>query len=163
MIPSWGNNMTQKQPASLASILSALGGLSVNELKAVRAAADRLLGAPAATTGPLWGIVTAQLGVKLPYDRFQKTAAYKAWVKNEPLVVSFVAATWPNLSKVEGLALMNYLIEMLLTDLKGRGVPVTVGTVALNLGSLPYLLDHAFPDYRKSGMAHLILKAMVRK
>lgn len=156
--------MTQKQPASLAGILSALGGLSVSDLKAVRAAADRLLGSPAATAGPLWGILTAALGVKLPYDRFTKTQAYKAWVKNEAVVVSFIASTWPDLPKVQENALMNFLItEVLLPDLKGRGLPVTVGTVALNLGSLPHVFDHGFPDYRASGMSHLILKAMVRK
>lgn len=144
-------------------VLSALGGLSISELQAVRAAADRLLGSPAGTASPLWGVVTTALGVQLPFTRFQKTAAYKSWLKNEPVVVSFVAATWPNLSKVQEMAIMNYLIGMLLDDLKGRGVPVTVGTIALNLGSIPHLLDHAFPDYRSAGLAHLILKAMMRK
>lgn len=147
----------------LSAILALLPALSRADLLAVRAAADGLLGSLTATAGPLYGVLTDALGVKMPFGRFKQTPASKNWVENETLVVSFIDATWPGLSKVEQMAVMRLLVEMLIAELKERKVPATVGAAAVNLGLIPQVLDKGFPDYRQAGMANLILKAMAKR
>lgn len=147
---------------TLTELIAALPALSQQELGLVRAAADRLL-TPQASQSPLYAAVAAAAGVHLPYGRFVKTAAYKAWAKNEPEALRFISSVWPNLSKVQLNAMMIYLSEMLATDLRNRNVPVTVGTLAANLGSLPQVFDNNFPGYREAGLGHLVLKAMCKK
>ena len=79
------------------SLLSALPGLTRGEMLALRAALDRLLGAPQATAGPLYDAVISAAGVKLPFSRFLATKAGKSWAENEKLVVEWLDATWPGI------------------------------------------------------------------
>jgi len=55
------------------------------------------------------------------------------------------------------------LLEALIDDLKGRGVPVSLGTVTINLSRLPEIYDLIFPGYRQAGLSHLVLEAMKKE
>lgn len=148
---------------TLSKILAALPALSRRDLGLVRGAADRLLGASAGTAGPLYSALQTATGSNIPFSRFQKTAAAKSWVENETATVSFIDSTWPDLGKVQRNALMIYLLGLIVLDLKSRKIPATLGSVAMNLNSLPQIFEANFPDYRECGLAHLVLKAMVQK
>ena len=152
-----------QSPLTLTNLLSALPGLTRGEMLTLRAALDRLLGAPQATAGPLYDAVISAAGVKLPFSRFLATKAGKSWAENEKLVVEWLDATWPGIRDVQKAAVLRFLLQQLVTDLKRRQLPVTVSTLAFNLGSLPSLCEKCFPDYIGSGLAKIILKAMVRK
>ena len=56
---------------------------------------------------------------------------------------------------------MGLCVGLLINDLKQLSVPVTLGTVCSNLARVPQVFDQQFPDYRQSGMAHIILKQMM--
>jgi len=142
----------------VTNLISALPALSQQELRLVRAAADRLLGQQSYAASPLYAALAAAAGSRLPFARFQKTAAFKVWVKNEPEAMAFIAETWPGLNKVQLYTMMIYLAEMLRDYLRDRKVPVTVGTLAVNLGSLPQAFDENFPGYRTAGLAHLVVR-----
>lgn len=129
----------------------------------LRAALDRLLGAPVALAGPLYGAVIAAAGIKLPFNRFLATKAGKSYPENEKLVLGWLDSTWPGIHQVQKQALLSFLVMQLADDLRARKLPVTVSTLAFNLGSLPSLCDRCFPGYIASGCAEIVLKAMVRK
>lgn len=132
-------------------------------MQALRAALDRLLGAPAATASPLYDAVLSAAGVKMPFARFLATKAGRSWAENEKLVLGWLDQTWPGIHQVQKLALLNFLLQQLALDLKHRKLPITVSTLAFNLGSVPSVCEKCFPDYIRSGMANVILKAMVRR
>jgi hypothetical protein len=146
--------------SKLNDLLATLPSLSKHDLALVRGAADRLLGVSAATAGPLYDALTNVLRLKLGFAQFQRTATYKIWQKAEPGVVSFMNEGWPGLSKVATMALMTYLLELLVSDLKGRGVPVSLGAVVSNLGRLPEVFDNNFPGYAEAGLCGLVFNAM---
>jgi hypothetical protein len=154
---------TPQSQLTMTSLLSALPGLPRRDLLTLRAALDRLLGAPAATAGPLYDAVLSAAGVKLPFSRFLATKAGKSYSENEKLVLGWLDQTWPGIHQVQKVALLNFLLGQLVLDLKRRQLPVTVSTLAFNLGSVPALCEKCFPDYIGSGLAEIILKAMVRK
>ncbi len=148
---------------SLSDVLPLLPALNKRDLLLVRAAVDRLLGAAEAPAGLLYDAVMAVARVKMPFSKFRGSKAYKGWAANEKLVLGFVDETWGKLNKVLYNALLVYLIEMLADDLKRRHVPVSVGSLAFNLSSVPEVFDRNFPGYTEAGLSPLILEAMVRK
>jgi hypothetical protein len=153
-----------KPKLELRDIMPALPALSKRELTLLRAAADHLLGKPTATVGPLYSVLLTVTGSQLPFDKFQRSQAYKSWLENEKLFNAFVTDAWgESLKKVTETALMTYLVGLLADDLKRRGVPVSVGTLAVNLGSAQQVFDTNFPGYRDAGLAHVILDQMVRR
>jgi hypothetical protein len=148
--------------ATLPDILSLLPQISRHDLALVRAAVDRLLGA-ADTATPLYDALLTVTGVKMPFSRFQRSKAGKHFAEGEKLVLNFVNDTWADLGTVTSQSLLVYLLEMLADDLKRRGITPSVGTLALNLSSVPQVFDNNYPGYRDDEMAPMILEAMVRK
>lgn len=148
----------------VAEIIAALPSLSKPELAAVKAAADRLLVGPVGTATPLYEALQAVARVRLPYDRFIKSKAGQGWPERQKQAMTFVQATWPELPKVQKQPLLRFLLSLLADDLKRRNITVSMGTMALNVGELPRVVDQSFPGYRLRGeSASLMLKAMVRK
>ena len=146
----------------LNELIAVLPSMSKHELAVLRGAIERLLGHQASPASPLYAALTAVAGVKLPYQRFQASASYKAWPQNEKLVLTFIRDTWDP-TKVTEAALSQYLMGLLADDLKGRGLPVSVGTLAVNISSIPQVFEQAFPGYRAAGLAQWVLANMVRK
>lgn len=150
---------------NLSELLGALPTLSHEELATVRGAIDHLLSKRSEgddPTIPLFNSILKVLSKQMAFSTFTGTSAYRAWKANAPVCVSFIETTWPEASKVAKGALMVILIDMLIDDLQGRGVPVTIGTITNNLDRIPQLFDLAYPDYIKMGMAHVVLKALER-
>lgn len=151
---------------SLIKLLAALPHLKQTELATLRAAIDHLLVHRVDdldTTSPLYAAMAKLLGVGLSYRDFHNVVSFKTWRKSAPAVVSFIEATFPTATKVAKIAMMTFLLEALIDDLKSRGVPITLGTVTINLDRLPQLFDSAFPDYRQAGMSHLVIEAMKKR
>lgn len=150
----------------LGTVLGILPQLSQTELATVRAALDHLLVSKVDdldTTSPLYAAMATLLGVKLSFRDFHNVQAYSTWKKVAPGIVTFISETWPDLTKVAKLAMMSFLLEALIDDLKGRGVPVSLGTVTFNLSRLPEIYDLIFPGYRQAGLSHLVLGAMKKE
>ena len=99
----------------------------------------------------------------MPFSQFQKTKAYKTWEHAEGAVNEFIAKNWPKLTKVDHNALMLMLVGLRAESLKSANIPVGVQTVALTLHFIPETFDRAFPGYRETGLAPLVLKAMVHR
>lgn len=151
---------------NLGELLGVLPKLSQQELAAVRAAIDHLLVSQIDeldTTAPLYSAMTALLGVRLSYRDYHNNVNYKTWKRSAPAVVTFIEDTWPEASKVAKLALMTFMLEALIADLKGRGVPISIGTVTLHLARVPQVFEQEFPDYIRSGLAHVVLTAMKKE
>lgn len=149
----------------LSDILSALPTLTQTELATVWAAADQLATAQeniTDTTQPLYDALCQIINVKISYRDFCSRSYAKQWRIHAPAILAFIAETWPESqrSKVIRLGLMTLLIEALRDDLKSRNIPIALGVMVNNLGSIPECFENSFPDYIKSGMAHLILKSM---
>jgi hypothetical protein len=146
----------------LLSIMPLLPLLSQRDLTLVRAAADRLLNASAAPPGALYDALLTVVGATLPFTRFQKSAAYKNWSENERQLQAFIN-TFGTMNKVTERSLMLYLLDMLKVDLMTRKIPISIGTLAMNVGSIPAVFDLNFPGYREAGLAKMVLKSMVHR
>lgn len=144
-------------------MLKLLNKLSQPELATIKAATEHLLTKQVDeldTTSVLYSTMATLLGVGLSYRDFHNVTAFSTWRKSAPSVVSFIEATFPGATKVAKCAMMTFLLEALIDDLRGRGVPISLGTVTVNIQRLPALFDECFPSYRETGLAHLVLSAM---
>ncbi len=56
-----------------------------------------------------------------------------------------------------------HLLAQLAGDLHERQIPVSVATIIRNLGRIQDVFDDAYPNYRKAGLAGLILKQWLTK
>lgn len=147
-------------------VLAALPKLTKADLATVRAAVDHLLGpqqGATLTAPPLFNALAGLIGNRVTYQAFTTMGAYKHWAKNVTTVDEFITEHFPDTSKVLSAALLRFLMELIVDDLKGRKVPATLGSITVNLGRLPEIFESAFPGYLESGAAHLIVKAMVKR
>lgn len=143
-------------------ILAALPKLSQPELATIKAAVEHLLTKLDSTddTLPLFTIVRLRLGVKVSFGQFKATSAYPVWRKKAAVVVSFIDQWWPDAKKTERGALLTLAVDLLLSDLKRCQIPATLSSISSSLDRIPQLIDFELPDYRQSGLSHLVLKAM---
>lgn len=151
----------------LRQVLSLLPVLSQSELATVKTAAEQLLvssGAGSDEPDLLYDALTAALNVKLPYSHLPRQMR-KAWDKNTPIVVQFMEVNWKvtKTHKIMRMAMMKFLINLVIDELKAQRVPVSLGTVITNLHRIEEVFDRHFPSYRESGLSGLIVKAMERK
>ncbi len=152
---------------TVGKIIAALPGLDANELAQVGAMVAHLAqkNAPQATASPLYGAVSTVIGSQVPFQAFARTDAYGHWQKNEPTVNYFISVNFPeaSTSTVLTIAVMRYLVQLLVSDLMHRSIPVSLGTVATHLARIPAVFKAAFPGYIESGRADIVLKAMEQK
>lgn len=150
----------------LSEFIAGLPTLSQGELVTVRAACDRLIKSSVDAvdeTNPLFDALAQLLGVKLSFRDFHNITAYTSWKRHAPGVVDFITQLYPDVSKAMKTGVMKFLLEALRDDLKDRGVPITIGTMTINLDRLPEIYDCCFPDYRETGNQQLVLEAMTRR
>jgi hypothetical protein len=150
-----------------AEIIAALPALSKRDLLAVRGAADALLGPQAAAnngaTPPLFDAVTRALGLRIGFGTFQATATYKQFKRGEAAVSAFMTAELPEIKDaVTKQALCALIVSCLLDDLKGRHVPLSMGSVSSNLERAPQVFRDAFPGYLEGGAGRLIIDRLQR-
>lgn len=147
------------------AIVGALPALSQKQLEALRATIDGLTtkgGTCPERVAPLYHILLQSLTMRISYKDFTQASSFKIWNKNALPCIEFVEHTWPETakSKVSKMAMLGLLFDILKKDMKGRDIPITLGTMINNLGSIPELFDRQFPGYRESGLAQLILTKM---
>jgi hypothetical protein len=145
-------------------IIGALPHLSQPDLLAIKTAAGALLqqGATGTQNDPenaqgwlfaaLAGVLN--MGHRLP-------DSVKPFNKNAPLFLGFVAAHFASAmhKKIDALAVMTGLLQLLASDLKGRQIPVTYKTMAEHLPRIAEVFELAFPGYLASGLAHVFINA----
>jgi hypothetical protein len=152
---------------SLATVLSELAKLNKKELATVRAAIEQLLGPDKALASPpvaltLYEAVRVAGGQdKLPLERVKRFG----WVRFSTEAALFIESTWPQAkhNKIVRMGLERLLISLLIEDLRGKNINITVGSVVRNLGRLPEVFDSEFPGYRINKLQSLILKAMEKR
>lgn len=155
-------------------ILAALPSLSKPDLRAIAAATGALLAgghhpSPQAPSGPqgwLFEALAGALNRPLTHDRFSVSAAGQHFKQNAPIALAFMQKAFGATAmgnKITALAIMRSLLSLLISDLLERGVPITPGTLASNLGRLDEVFDRAYPGYLTNGIASLVLRAIKRK
>ena len=84
------------------------------------------------------------------------------WRNNAPILIGFLENTFPKHNKLLRYGLCRLMIGLLIDDLRDKGLHCSFGSVWINLTEprLAEVFDAQFPDYRKSGLTGLILKAM---
>jgi len=156
----------------LSTILAALPALSQNDLAAVKAAADSLItpsgrATAAANEGaaiPLFDAITHALGLRMGFAAFQATGTYKSYRRGARAIDDFLAENLAEAcDRVSRNAMLSLLVECLIDDLKGRHVPISMGSVSNNLERAPQVFRAAFPGYIENGLGHLIFSQMTRK
>ena len=145
-------------------IIGALPTLSQSDLTAIKAVTVALLGhgLPDAVNGPngpsawLFEALAGVLGVSYGLQ----SGSAKQFNKSAPVFLKFVEEHFSSslTKKVNGVAVMRTLLMLIIDDLKGRGVPVSLGSVIVNMPRMPEVFDTAFPNYLSSGLAALIIK-----
>lgn len=147
-------------------ILAALPGLPPDDLKALRAALVSLLGAEATGAAPmpkgaqaaifeaLQGSTRASMG----WEKFSRTASAKHFGQNAPIFADFMARAFGPATKQRNaqLALAKLLVGLLAADMARRRVPVSIGSLALNLHNVEAAFDRAYPGYIQSGLCSVI-------
>ena len=148
----------------LSTIIKQLPQLTQQELSILKAAIDELSDRQATESEPpLYDVLRRVIGTVGPYSAFKLTQAYKQWRKHVLSVNTFMGLYFPQATKIERMALMTFIVRALVNDLKGRDVPVTVGSVVKNLGRFGQVFEDQFPNYLGSGLAPLILTALKGK
>lgn len=151
----------------LNEVVKLLPKLTQHELLTVRAAVEQLITAPHTedvdATSPLYDNMSRLLGVTLSFRDFHNTAVYRQWKRNAPACIAYIEEHFPECRKATKSALMLFMLEALIDDLKERGVPITLGTVTKNIDRLPQLFDQIFPGYIQAGLGHVIVQQLEGK
>jgi hypothetical protein len=146
---------------TLQSIIAELPNLKEQELKLVKAAIEELLQPEEPSV--LYTALCRTVKQNLPFDAFARSRAFSRYKLNEKLVLEFVRFNWPDLSQVREQGLLCSLLQLLVGYLGGKNIPVSIGTVALNLHQLPTVVEQAFPGYLAAGLGPLLLQTLVPK
>jgi hypothetical protein len=153
-----------KKESKLSEVIAALPTLTEKELAAVKAAITLLSKkkGPGHTVG-LFEAITRTLEINMSWAFFENTVTCKDFEAAAPDVLDFAFEICKDAGKVQQQGILRFLIGLLVSDLKARKIPVTLGTVCRNLNTVPMVFDSAFPDYRRSSLMPMLLKQMVRK
>ncbi len=142
-------------------IIKALPNLKQQELRQLRAVINSLLGQGPVDDCPLvYDALCNAVGQGRPFAAFKRTAAIGPWRANAPAVMGFIEATWPGVQVNLQRGLLNLCLKLLAEALHRQKLPVTYHTMTVNLHRVPEAFDYAFPDYRQTGMAHVVLNAL---
>ena len=148
----------------LTSIIRQLPQLTQQELKTLKAAIDELSHNQPCTGVPaLYDVFGQVLGTVPPFSVFQASGAYRPFMRHVDGITTFMLKYFSEANKLQRIALMTFVVRALIADLKGRGVPITVGTLVKNLGRFEQVFSSEFPNYLESGLAPMILKALKEK
>src|SRR5262245_22370060 len=116
----------------LSDCLKLLHDLNKRDLEKLKAAIEDKLGKirDDAPEHLLWGIICKAAGIPALWDHFlNSTEHYPKWKKYVPAIDAFLEAQFPTATKVDHYALMTFIVSALVNDLKGRNVPITIGSI----------------------------------
>lgn len=149
-------------------ILGALPKLEKADLESIHAMCGHLIGAATGANGSkgtelgqtFFEALVALLGLPWGYQSLADTQWGRRFETKIKLTKNFLDKDFQgwDANKVGQQAFVRMLFELLIDDLKGRGVTPSLGVVSQNLQRLPEVFDNAFPDYRASGMGDMVLK-----
>ena len=146
-------------------IVATLPKLNEKELQEVIALAISLLNKEADdSTAELWfSAICAETGSQQSYESIKK-GSIGSFLRDqadsaEALINELLDPASSTVTTQ--MAIRRSLIGLLIADLKSRNLPVTRGMLAKHMARLAEVLDHAFPDYRKNGMAPLLGKQLL--
>ena len=109
--------------------------------------------------------IAGVLGIRLGYAGAVKTAAGRnlkaATASAEDFMNSII--TEKVTRELGRSAIRKFLVELLVADMKRRGLSPTWGMVVTGLQRLPDVVDAAFPGYRSAGLTHLIFDRFGKK
>ncbi len=151
-------------------ILAALPALNHTDLQAVAAVTGKLLAdtADGVAGDPakwLYEALAGMLGLPFSYDYMQRQHSAKQFNANAPVFLAFMTANLGERvfhKKVVCIAVMNTLLQLICDDLKAKRVPVTLGTVSMNLPRIATVFEQAFPGYIESNLASMAVKVLHR-
>ena len=143
-------------------IIGVLPTLTKDDLFAIKAVADSLLGGEKVKTksddpaGWLHDAMLRALGIT---KSFHNEKISKLFDKNSVVFLEFVNKHFEGSLKKQasGVAVMQALVKLIISDLKLRGVLVTYGSLATNLQRINDIFDAAFPGYLAAGLAGMII------
>jgi hypothetical protein len=139
-------------------LIKQLPKLTQSELKLLRLAIDELsVRKDDEGESYLYSALLKATGSRTPYSLFMKTTAYPHWRRHLPDIERFIATNFPSANRITGLALATFTLQALCQDLKRRNVPISMGSVAKNLGRFADVFEDQFPGYLSSGLGPLIL------
>jgi hypothetical protein len=147
-------------------ILAALPGLEPADLKAISAALVSLQGGAATHEAPpLKGAQAAvfealQAATRTPmgWPKFSRSASAKHFAQNAPVFTEFMGRAFGPVAKqrTAALALAKLLVGLLAADMAQRKVPVSMGSLALNLHNVEAAFDRAYPGYVQAGICSIV-------
>src|SRR5262245_27093331 len=118
----------------LSEIIAKLPQLGQQDLQTLKATIDQLLHKQDKEAEPmLYDVLRRVLGNVQPYSVFRGTQAYKKWRRHAEYAQTFIDKNFPEANRVQRMALMTFVVQALVRDLKARDVPITVGTLVNNL------------------------------
>jgi hypothetical protein len=146
----------------LADVLKLLPKLNQQELLTLKAAIEEFANqTDDIPEPPIWAVVTKAVGVPAPWNVFKNSREnFRLWQKHAPAIEVFLDHQFPTASKLQRHALLTFIVSSLIDDLKGRGVPITIGTIVKNLGRFIQVFEDQFPGYLGNGLAHMILRSL---
>jgi hypothetical protein len=145
-------------------IIEALGQLSNPELKAIQGALDNLLNKQT-LDHDLFQIVLQALGQTGSEYLFAQTRNYGVWLKNQRVVTGLVnqMRLARPLKKIEIRRLKQFLVELLLDDLRSKESPLNMRTVSHHMEFMGEIFEENFPGYQSSNLTQLILARLANK
>ena len=153
---------------TLSNVLAALPTMGKTELAAVKAATEGLLRPLTSPieqpATPLFDAMTRALGLKIGFAAFQATGTYKSYCRGETAFMAFIAENFPKAtdSKVLHNAVISFMLDIIIEEIKRMEIPVTMKTVSEGLDRIAGLFDKAYPDYLSCGLGHMVLDAITK-
>jgi hypothetical protein len=160
------------QPIPLSKIINALPSLTPNERLAVGAALAALgagkMPEASHTGGPVFDALAALMrgrggGRVLAYTTFKAAKGNKGWNENSANFEKFVAKNFPQVrTKTKQHAFYLFLMGLIVHDLQVMKVPITMLTLAQNLGRVGDIFEKSFPNYLASGMGKMVVDSLFK-
>lgn len=162
---------------SKSEILQALPKLTKKELQDVKAAVDFFLrGTPARQADEFEEALSSALKATLAAHQVwipknwlsQQTGTYgKAWHSHLTAIRALLAALQGTpaipLPAPSQNAVLRHLWALLAADLLERKVPITAGTMVVNMGRIQEVFERAYPGYLRSGLGPRIVSRLTNR
>lgn len=151
--------------ATAKDIIASLPKLGAAELRQIRAALDYLLSKEVKSSDDqlVYQSLTSVLGTGIPYQNFLKSTASQHWDRKLKSFLLFLDENFRGITKIQKRGLIKYMLILIVDDLQGKGLTPTLGMVVTNLDRVASVFDDNFPDYRKAGLTHIVLKQLKGK
>ena len=158
-------------PPNKDQILAALPSLSQEALQAIKTAAEGLLNRGQGNSPPqnnslawLYEALQATLGVRYG-PAWLESPAGKRFRQASLHIDLFLSAHFPEVvkSRTATTAMMRWIIEMIIKDLRKRDIVVGAGTITQQFSRVRTIFENEFPGYINSGLASKIAEHILER